>query len=457
MKKTSCLALLVGGLSAAALAGPPRLDTAVQNGDIELRVNNAVNLLTGTPLGNGSGHSTRVSTMVYDNWSRPGARFGYNANYVDPNSYVNANIASGAWLYIVGNPNVPGAWAWNTSLESPFQVGAFYTYSIDDYDASAAAWPGDKSYDTAAALQFQMGACIELDGSGGDPNYASVDVIVVAYADPNTVGLNCGPCPTHPNPASPDCCPPTDPNYIVPDAPVIGAFAFNIARAATNACYRVTVDLTPTAGDGTDVIRIPGRGFIGIAYVNGGSSVVAPGVGIRYAGGDVRTNSPATCDDLLKSGGVWPDALTVVGTSDNLYALDATSSNFDPNLPYGWSNAAFGDLAVDANCPSNTLSEVYNNTPGVILLPGAAVSGSPPCPTPAFPASSPYSWMVSGPCAGDVNGDGAVTQDDLDIVLFGFGSCPGDAGYAPGAKLVLECDQCINQNDLDVVLFNFGC
>lgn len=62
-----------------------------------------------------------------------------------------------------------------------------------------------------------------------------------------------------------------------------------------------------------------------------------------------------------------------------------------------------------------------------------------------------FTFRLLPRCPGDADGDGAVDQDDLDLVLFEFGNSVttrthGDAN-GNGA---------IDQDDLDVVLFNFG-
>lgn len=111
-----------------------------------------------------------------------------------------------------------------------------------------------------------------------------------------------------------------------------------------------------------------------------------------------------------------------------------------------------GSNCNDANCPQpvgacclsngNCLSLTQANC-GVI--PNTHWAGAlTTCPSGCQP-----------PCPGDCDGNRAVNQDDLDIVLFSFGTCPGDPGYLAGAN-VEPSSPCITQDDLDVVLFYFG-
>ena len=63
-------------------------------------------------------------------------------------------------------------------------------------------------------------------------------------------------------------------------------------------------------------------------------------------------------------------------------------------------------------------------------------------------------------CSGDVDGDGAVCQGDLGILLGVYGLCEGDPGWNPAANCDPtpdgNGDQCINQGDLGVLLSQFG-
>ncbi|MFO0840543.1 MAG: hypothetical protein U1D55_18705 [Phycisphaerae bacterium] len=54
------------------------------------------------------------------------------------------------------------------------------------------------------------------------------------------------------------------------------------------------------------------------------------------------------------------------------------------------------------------------------------------------------------PAAGDINGDGAVDESDLGILLAAFGTCSGDPGYVPGADF--DHSGCVNESDLGVLL-----
>lgn len=59
-----------------------------------------------------------------------------------------------------------------------------------------------------------------------------------------------------------------------------------------------------------------------------------------------------------------------------------------------------------------------------------------------------------GPCPGDVNGDLAVSFDDLVGVLAAYGSCQGDAGFNPAADINYNC--CVEFDDLLIVLGEYG-
>lgn len=54
-------------------------------------------------------------------------------------------------------------------------------------------------------------------------------------------------------------------------------------------------------------------------------------------------------------------------------------------------------------------------------------------------------------CPGDADGTNSVTQDDIDIVLFNFGSA-----VPPGTNGDLDLDGDVDQDDIDLVLFYFG-
>lgn len=67
-------------------------------------------------------------------------------------------------------------------------------------------------------------------------------------------------------------------------------------------------------------------------------------------------------------------------------------------------------------------------------------------------------WAISlsQACPGDVNGDGAVQQLDLNLLLSAWGTCPGDAGYIPGAGTLSPDTDCVTQLDLNVLLSLWG-
>lgn len=61
----------------------------------------------------------------------------------------------------------------------------------------------------------------------------------------------------------------------------------------------------------------------------------------------------------------------------------------------------------------------------------------------------------SSPCPADIDGDGAIGQSDLGLLLACFGTCPGALIYNPAAG-ALGGDACVTQEDLGVLLGAFG-
>lgn len=57
-------------------------------------------------------------------------------------------------------------------------------------------------------------------------------------------------------------------------------------------------------------------------------------------------------------------------------------------------------------------------------------------------------------CAGDSDGNGAIDQDDLDAILFAFGTTRGQPGFIGAADF--DGNDAVDQDDLDTVLFAFG-
>lgn len=57
-------------------------------------------------------------------------------------------------------------------------------------------------------------------------------------------------------------------------------------------------------------------------------------------------------------------------------------------------------------------------------------------------------------CRADIDSSGAVDQDDLDRVLFSFGTQRGESGFDNPCDM--DCDGAVDQDDLDSVLFVWG-
>ncbi len=115
-------------------------------------------------------------------------------------------------------------------------------------------------------------------------------------------------------------------------------------------------------------------------------------------------------------------------------------------------NANLSLPIIDAAAPS-----------GFLLIPGGTLAGNTTyfwgvtatslalsTDSTPFPASFTTA-VVPGDCTGDSDGDGAVTLNDLNIVLFSFG-----AVVTPGTSGDIDGDGTVTLNDLNIVLFNFG-
>lgn len=62
--------------------------------------------------------------------------------------------------------------------------------------------------------------------------------------------------------------------------------------------------------------------------------------------------------------------------------------------------------------------------------------------------------VESGPCIGDVNGDGVVDFVDFSAALAAYGACDGDPAYNPDADL--DGNGCVDFADFSAVLSNYG-
>jgi len=69
----------------------------------------------------------------------------------------------------------------------------------------------------------------------------------------------------------------------------------------------------------------------------------------------------------------------------------------------------------------------------------------------SYPA---FVTVDGGGLAGDLDGDGHVSLNDLALMLSSFGACAGDPGYNPSADI--DGDACVGLSDLAVLLGNFG-
>lgn len=382
---------------------------------------------------------------AYNNFDRRGAGLSWNGAWVDPNSYTNG-VATAAYLYPLGtnDPNYTPNWIGPASPST----GAPYTIHFDDYAAQPELWPLAAGGNTASLTETRFTVCIERlrdpNQNPGDPNvyYAArtVRVNLVFFGNPQPTSPACPLCPTGG----------ADGGQLVSVVHSGVSFDITAARSLSQfSCFRVTGTVPAALG-----VRIPASGWIAQYHTAPSSGTLQPGVGVRFAGGDLRPAGPAPAGRGAWAGPLTP-ALGLVGSSLNgiVYA-DPNSDPNDPNAA-GWLFGGVGEPTLDANCPPppSTIGAIWNNSAQTLYY----YTSTPGIDDPlTHVLQTPRSLTVNA-CAGDIDGDGDTDQDDLDVVLFEFSSCPGDVAYSGLAKLADECDRCINQNDLDVILFEFGC
>ncbi len=171
---------------------------------------------------------------------------------------------------------------------------------------------------------------------------------------------------------------------------------------------------------------------------------------------DINGNSvPDECEP-------FPDPFTLTSPADLATGIDATI-NFNmlwtasnPGVNYQVRISENADLSlptIDAAAPS-----------GFFLVPGGTLAGNTTYfwgvtatdtqlrSTDSTPFSISFTTaVIPGDCTGDSDGDGAVTLNDLNIVLFSFG-----AVVTPGTSGDIDGDGTVTLNDLNIVLFNFG-
>ncbi|MCA9293983.1 MAG: trypsin-like serine protease [Phycisphaerales bacterium] len=143
---------------------------------------------------------------------------------------------------------------------------------------------------------------------------------------------------------------------------------------------------------------------------------------------------------------------TEVDSTTNINLLWSSS---DPGVTYDVVLSANSDLSspiIDAPAPSGfftvpggTLSGNTTYYWGVTATALGLSTNSTPYPG-SFTTAS-----VASNCPGDADGDNAVTLNDLNIVLFNFGT-----SVPVGTQGDVDEDGNVTLNDLNIVLFNFG-
>lgn len=154
--------------------------------------------------------------------------------------------------------------------------------------------------------------------------------------------------------------------------------------------------------------RIPARGFSNKAYDDIGSPVV----GYEYADGQHWDDTP--------------------------FCIPNGASEAEVTVYYQTASKDYMEFLRDANTTTDFGQQVYDAW--------VAVGKAAPF------AMDQQTINLGGFIPGDVNGDGAVDLDDLDLVLTNFGT-GSPAGVLDGDA---NCDNTVDLDDLDLVLTNFG-
>ena len=156
-----------------------------------------------------------------------------------------------------------------------------------------------------------------------------------------------------------------------------------------------------------------------------------------------------------------PDPFNLTNPADGATGVDSTA-----NINLIWSASSPGvtyDVVLSENLD---LSSPIINVPapgGFYLIPGGTLDGDTTyywgvtatqlglsTDSTPYPGSFTTAPTVTD-CDGDADGDNTVTLNDLNIVLFNFGST-----VTPGTNGDVDGDGNVTLNDLNIVLFNFG-
>ncbi len=154
--------------------------------------------------------------------------------------------------------------------------------------------------------------------------------------------------------------------------------------------------------------RIPARGFTNEAY----ASVGSPVVGYEYADGQHWDDSP--------------------------FCIPTGAAEAEVTVYYQTASKDYMEFLRDANTTTDFGQKVYDAW--------VAVGKAAPF------AMDQQTISLGGFVTGDVNGDGVVDLDDLNLVLTNF----GQVGFGSVLEGDANCDQAVNLDDLNLVLTNFG-
>ena len=154
--------------------------------------------------------------------------------------------------------------------------------------------------------------------------------------------------------------------------------------------------------------RIPARGFTNAAY----ASVGSPVVGYEYDDGQHWDDTP--------------------------FCIPAGAVDAEVTVYYQTASKDYMEFLRDANTTTDFGQKVYDAW--------VAVGKAAPF------AMDQQTISLGGFVTGDVNGDGAVDLDDLNLVLTNF----GQVGFGSVLEGDANCDQVVDLDDLNLILTNFG-
>ena len=161
--------------------------------------------------------------------------------------------------------------------------------------------------------------------------------------------------------------------------------------------------------------RIPPRGFTNLAYDSFGGSHV----GYSYPDGQY-----------------W---------DDTYYTIPSGATSAQITVYFQSTSKEFIEHLRDANVTDNTGQQLYD-----------LWANNNKCPPEPMETISVAVTPPQNDLPGDINDDGTVNLNDLQLLLATYGKCPGNAGYNPDANLTDDGQDCITLADLQLLLANYG-